>query len=60
MYPQSPASLTAFYRGQLEKDIVMFWDKAWDSELGGVYTCFCNDGSRDALLELVGAVPDLS
>ena len=23
-----------------------FWDKAWDSELGGVYTCFSNDGSQ--------------
>ncbi|PKL14534.1 MAG: N-acylglucosamine 2-epimerase [Spirochaetae bacterium HGW-Spirochaetae-8] len=46
MYPRSPALLAAFYHRQLQQDLIPFWDKAWDSEVGGVFTCFCNDGSR--------------
>lgn len=34
------------YRDLIEKDLMRFWEKAFDTERGGVFTCFTNDGSR--------------
>lgn len=45
-YPDRIEELFEFYRRALEREILPFWRRAWDIELGGVYTCFTNDGSR--------------
>ena len=38
--------LLHFYKMTLTEDFIPFWDKAFDQEHGGYYTCFSNDGSR--------------
>ena len=39
--------LEACYTGQLKESILPFWQKnSYDSEHGGFFTCFSNDGSR--------------
>lgn len=39
--------LEACYTGQLKETILPFWQKnSYDSEHGGFFTCFSNDGSR--------------
>ena len=45
-YPDRIDELFEFYRRALGREILPFWRRAWDTELGGVYTCFSNDGSR--------------
>lgn len=37
-----------FYRTHLASQVLPFWEKAFDEEYGGVFTCFSNDG--DTLL----------
>lgn len=32
------------YRSLIEKDLLCFWEKAFDTNRGGIYTCFSNDG----------------
>jgi N-acylglucosamine 2-epimerase len=40
-------SLLADYRRHLEETLLPFWmNRALDTERGGVYTCFSNDGTR--------------
>jgi len=39
-------TLSAFYCNLLKNDLMRFWNKAWDNENGGIYTCYSNDGSR--------------
>jgi len=39
------AELERFYRDHLEQQLLPFWQRAADTEYGGVYTCFSNDGS---------------
>lgn len=34
------------YRDLIEKDLMRFWEKAFDTDQGGVFTCFTNDGSH--------------
>lgn len=40
------AAVQKKYRDMLEGDFLPFWEKAFDREYGGVFTCFSNDGSR--------------
>ncbi|WP_054708619.1 AGE family epimerase/isomerase [Bacillus sp. JCM 19041] len=35
-----------FYKKQIEDTIWPFWQKAYDKNVGGVFTCFTNDGSE--------------
>ena len=35
-----------FYSDLLAKDFMPFWKKACDTDYGGVYTCFTNDGAK--------------
>ncbi len=34
------------YRNLIENDFMMFWEKAFDTQHGGIYTCYSNDGSK--------------
>lgn len=38
--------LSAQYKEHLKNNLLAFWNRAIDTEHGGVYTCFTNDGSR--------------
>lgn len=38
--------LLMFYKNTLTEDFMRFWDKAFDHENGGYYTCFSNDGAN--------------
>lgn len=33
------------YRNLIENDLMRFWEKAFDTEYGGIYTCYTNDGT---------------
>ncbi|MEH7386007.1 AGE family epimerase/isomerase [Bacillus sp. JJ1521] len=37
--------LVSFYKNEIEENFWPFWEKAFDDEAGGVFTCFSNDGS---------------
>ncbi|RFB17371.1 N-acyl-D-glucosamine 2-epimerase [Bacillus sp. HNG] len=37
--------LVSFYQKEIEENFWPFWEKAFDEEAGGVFTCFSNDGS---------------
>ena len=34
------------YRDLIENDLMRFWEKAFDTEKGGIFTCYTNDGTR--------------
>ena len=34
------------YKALIEDDLMRFWERAFDTEHGGIYTCFSNDGSK--------------
>ena len=34
------------YKSLIEDDLMRFWEKAFDQEHGGIYTCFSNDGAK--------------
>lgn len=38
--------LKKFYIDEIEKDFFPFWEKAFDYEYGGVFTCFNNQGTE--------------
>ncbi len=38
--------LKGFYKDVLQNDLMRFWNKAFDEEYGGYYTCFSNDGKK--------------
>ncbi len=43
---QNPLNnIEAIWRNELVNNILPFWNAAIDTENGGVYTCFSNDGS---------------
>lgn len=39
------SNLVNFYKTQIEESFWPFWEKAFDDEAGGVFTCFTNDGA---------------
>lgn len=41
---QQKAQCRALWQQELEQNILPFWLRAVDTESGGVFTCFSNDG----------------
>lgn len=42
---QQKAQCRALWQQELEQNILPFWLRAVDTDSGGVFTCFSNDGS---------------
>jgi len=40
------SALSQFYKEEITENFWPFWEKAFDHEYGGVFTCFSNDGSK--------------
>ncbi len=38
--------LKRFYQSQIEEDFFPFWERAYDYEFGGVYSCFNNESTK--------------
>lgn len=39
-------NLKQFYMNEIEKDFFPFWEKAYDYEFGGIYSCFNNESTE--------------